>query len=132
MNRRSIPARLRSLAAAIVIATPAWAATSAFAPTVYAAGATNPLEGRIDVIDEGRSLFNKYCSHCHGPDAIQPERVRDLRRLKRRYGDEALTTFYTTVNNGRMDKGMPIWKGVLPDDILWRIYTYLETVQVAK
>ena len=97
-----------------------------------AAEPKNPFSGRAEIAEEGRGLLNQYCSHCHGPDAIQPERVRDLRRLKRRYGDEALTTFYTTVNNGRMDKGMPIWKGVLPDDILWRIYTYLETVQVAK
>ncbi len=38
--------------------------------------------------------------------------------------------FYTTVNNGRMDKGMPVWKGVLPEETMWRIYTFLQSVQV--
>ena len=61
---------------------------------------------------------------------VEAERPRDLRRLKLRYGDDMIVTFYATVQNGRMDKGMPVWKGVLPDDTLWRIYSFLETVQV--
>ena len=89
----------------------------------------NPLEGRTDVVDEGRSLFNQYCSHCHGPNAVQGERPRDLRRLKIRYGDEAPEVFYSTISTGLVDKGMPVWKGVLSDEVLWRIYTYLQSVQ---
>jgi mono/diheme cytochrome c family protein len=89
----------------------------------------NPFEGRTDLVEEGRSLFNQYCSHCHGPNAQQGERPRDLRRLSIRYGADAPEVFYTTINNGRLDMGMPVWKGVLSEDIMWRIYTYLETVQ---
>src|SRR5579864_5327472 len=89
----------------------------------------NPFAGRADMADEGHSLFNQYCSHCHGPNAVQGERPRDLRRLKIRYGDKAPEIFLTTISTGRPDKGMPIWKGVLSDDVLWRIYTYLESVQ---
>ena len=37
--------------------------------------------------------------------------------------------FYVTINNGRLDLGMPVWKGVLPEDVMWRIFTYLQTVQ---
>lgn len=89
----------------------------------------NPYAGRNDISEQGRSLLNQYCSHCHGPNAEQGERPRDLRRLKIRYGDNAVTVFWTTVNAGRMDKGMPVWGGVLPEDTLWRIYTFLESVQ---
>lgn len=89
----------------------------------------NPLQGRADVVDDGRSLFNQYCAHCHGPNAVQGERPRDLRRLKLRYGDEASQVFYETVSKGRLDVGMPVWKGVLSDEVLWRIFTYLQTVQ---
>jgi mono/diheme cytochrome c family protein len=89
----------------------------------------NPFAGRADLVGEGRSLFNQYCSHCHGPNAVQGERPRDLRRLNIRYGDQASTVFYETVSTGRMDLGMPVWKGVLTDDVLWRIFTYLQTVQ---
>ena len=51
------------------------------------------MEGSADVIAEGRSLFNQYCAHCHGPNAIQGERPLDLRRLTLRYGQEAPTVF---------------------------------------
>jgi len=89
----------------------------------------NPLAGRADLVDEGRSLFNQYCSHCHGPNAVQGERPRDLRRLDIRYGEKASTVFYETVSTGRLDVGMPVWKGILSDEVLWRIFTYLQTVQ---
>ena len=89
----------------------------------------NPFEGKQEVVPEGNSLFNQYCSHCHGPNAVQGERPRDLRRLRIRYGDDAIAVFYKTVNNGRMDKGMPVWKGVLREDVLWKIFTFLSSVQ---
>jgi mono/diheme cytochrome c family protein len=82
-----------------------------------------------DRVAEGRSLFNQYCSHCHGPNAIQGERPRDLRRLTLRYGQRAPEVFWQTVTNGRPDKGMPVWKGTLSDEVLARILGYLETVQ---
>jgi mono/diheme cytochrome c family protein len=90
---------------------------------------TNPFAGRTDMADEGHGLFNQYCAHCHGPNAIQGERPRDLRRLRIRYGDKAPEVFLTTISTGRPDKGMPVWKGVLSDEVLWRIFTYLESVQ---
>lgn len=89
----------------------------------------NPFAGNAEVAKEGASLFNQYCSHCHGQWAEQGERPRDLRRLHIRYGDDAISMFYTTVSNGRLDKGMPVWKGVLPDETLWKIFTFLDTVQ---
>jgi len=89
----------------------------------------NPYEGREDLVAEGAGLFNQYCSHCHGPNAVQGERPRDLRRLKIRYGDHAIDTFWTTVNGGRMDKGMPVWKDAISDDVKWRIYTFLQSIQ---
>ena len=62
--------------------------------------------------------------------AVQGERPRDLRRLNLRYGDYAMSTFYTTVQEGRPPKGMPPWKGILEDDVVWKIYTFLQSVQV--
>lgn len=89
----------------------------------------NPYAGRSDIAEEGRSLLNQYCAHCHGPNAEQGERPRDLRRLNIRYGNDAIVVFWKTVQQGRMDKGMPVWQGVLPDDTLWRIFSFLETIQ---
>ena len=97
-----------------------------------AAGLKNPYEGREDLLEEGGSLFNQYCSHCHGPLAVQGERPRDLRRLTLRYGEDAMNLFWSTVNDGRMDKGMPVWKEAISDDIKWRIYTFLQSVQTKR
>jgi len=89
----------------------------------------NPFEGKQEIVPEGNSLFNQFCSHCHGPNAEQGERPRDLRRLRIRYGDDAIAVFYKTINNGRMEKGMPVWKGILTDETLWKIYTFLSSIQ---
>ena len=89
----------------------------------------NPFEGRQEIVPEGNSLFNQFCSHCHGPNAEQGERPRDLRRLRIRYGDDAIAVFYKTINNGRMEKGMPVWKGILTDETMWKIYTFLSSIQ---
>jgi mono/diheme cytochrome c family protein len=37
--------------------------------------------------------------------------------------------FYTTVTHGRPDKGMPTWGGVIDDETLWKIFTFLQSVQ---
>jgi len=80
----------------------------------------------------GRSLFNQHCGHCHGPNAIQGERPLDLRRLTLRYGDRAPTVFDETMSTGRLAKGMPVWRGVLSDEVLRRIFIYLQTVQTQR
>jgi hypothetical protein len=49
--------------------------------------------------------------------------------LTLRYGADAPAVFLATLSNGRVEKGMPPWKGVLSDDVIWRIFTFLETVQ---
>jgi len=116
----------RSVAAGMLIVSATTASANEDAKPV------NPFAGDKSVVEEGGSLFNQYCSHCHGQWADQGERPRDLRRLNIRYGDDAITAFLKTVTEGRLDKGMPVWKGVLPDETLWKIYTFLTTVQAEE
>lgn len=117
------------LCGAVVTSVACLSGTAARTAEVAAAPVTNPLEGRADLVEDGRGLFNQYCAHCHGPNAVQGERPRDLRRLTLRYGQDAPKAYYETVSRGRLDKGMPVWRGALTDDALWRIFTYLQTVQ---
>lgn len=91
--------------------------------------AKNLYEGDAGRAAVGRGLFNQYCAHCHGPNAVSPDSPRDLRRLKRRYGENMANLFHFTVTHGRPDKGMPTWTGRLDDETLWTIFTFLETVQ---
>jgi polar amino acid transport system substrate-binding protein len=77
----------------------------------------------------GRKLFNTTCSHCHGPDAVQGERRRNLRLLQRRYGGDFDQAFMNTVTHGRVDKGMPSWSGVLDEAQFRNILAFLRSVQ---
>ena len=110
------------------------AVTSAGAPTPQAGPAAgvpagDPAQARVDLIPRGRSVFNQHCAHCHSPNAQSPEPSRDLRRLKRRYGDAMTEVFYKTVTDGRPDKGMPPWKEVLRPGDIKSVATFLESVQ---
>ncbi|HEX7968192.1 MAG TPA: c-type cytochrome [Stellaceae bacterium] len=125
-----------SLCAALVLATDGIASGTLWPGAASAAEATdarialaNPFQGDTSAAAEGKSLFNQYCSHCHAPNAMNPDPVKDLRRLQRRYGDRMTDVFYTTMTSGRPDKGMPVWGGVLDDQTLWKIFTFLQTVQ---
>ena len=89
----------------------------------------NPYQGDPARAAQGRSLFNQYCAHCHAPNAISPDAPKDLRRLKIRYAERMTEVFYFTVTHGRPDKGMPNWKGILQDETLWTIFTFLQSVQ---
>ena len=90
---------------------------------------TNPFRGDPAAVATGRTLFNTHCSHCHSPNAANPEPRSDLRRLNKRYGEHADEVFYTTVTQGRPTKGMPPWGPALDDDTIWKIKTFLESVQ---
>lgn len=98
----------------------------AFAQTVALAQASTSTGGNAEA---GRQVFNQYCYHCHGTDAVQGERPRDLRRLTKRYGEERQTVFLKTVTEGRPDKGMPTWAGVITKETFADIWAFLETVQ---
>lgn len=82
--------------------------------------------------EQGRSLFNETCAHCHGPDARSGLPERNLRHLKIRYGDAMRNVFQTTVTGGRLDKGMPAWGEVLDQKTIDEIYHYIETIQDAS
>jgi ABC-type amino acid transport substrate-binding protein len=108
------------------------------APIRLAAGGDPPFEQQAAVasppndpaqVVAGRKLFNDNCQHCHGPDAVQGERRRNLRLLRHRHGDDADSVFLTTVTHGRIAKGMPIWAGVLTEQQLRQILAFLLSVQ---
>ena len=96
--------------------------TAALPPTV-----APPPEA--DLAAAGNKIFNDNCAHCHGPDAVQGERRRDLRLLQHRYGEEFDHVFMTTVTHGRPIKGMPNWSGILTDDQFQKILAFLHSIQ---
>lgn len=99
-------------------------------------------EGRDKAVRIGSSAFNQNCARCHGLEAISGGIAPDLRRLdndcatqkdpkkKAACVKENDQYFSTTVRNGRTRNGavyMPPFQGVLSQEAVWAIKSYLET-----
>lgn len=125
-HRSGRPPGLRRVLAKLMLVVATTFTSAALAQAIPAAPPKVATEGNADA---GRQVFNQYCYHCHGTDAVQGERARDLRRLTKRYGDERHTIFMKTVSEGRPDKGMPVWVGTISKQALNDIWAFLETVQ---
>jgi cytochrome c-550 PedF len=88
----------------------------------------NPYSGNEVAIRIGASAYNQNCARCHGLEGISGGIAPDLRKLEPGMdGDE----WYTyRVRNGATRNGipyMPKFEGVLSQEALWTIRSWLET-----
>jgi mono/diheme cytochrome c family protein len=73
-------------------------------------------------IDLGKSIFAERCSHCHGPNMVNPGTITpDLRRFP-----DDHDRFITTVKNGKNNR-MPPWGDVLNDDDIANLWAYVSS-----
>ncbi len=99
-------------------------------------------EGHAEALRIGSSAFNQNCARCHGLEAISGGVSPDLRKLDNdcmSLGDatkklacfqEINDYFVSTVRRGRARDGrvyMPPFEGILTQEAMWAIKTYLET-----
>ena len=91
---------------------------------------TNPFEGDKGKIKEGSALFVSYnCLDCHGADgsgAMGPS----LADGRWHFGGTAGEVFQS-IYEGRPE-GMPAWGGRIPDDQIWRLVAYVQSLGVGK
>jgi len=100
----------------------------------------NPLEGDQKAIAAGKQLFETHCAACHGSDAkggIGPSLVDDEFLYVK--GDVPDDDYFEITNNGthpgdvedgRTAKGgMPAYAGVLSNDNMWSIITYVRSLK---
>ena len=99
-----------------------------------------------EAIRVGSSGFNQNCARCHGLEAISGGIAPDLRKLDAECFDmqgeaqdncikEFQSYFINTVRGGRTREGrvyMPPFEGILSQEALWAIKTYLESRRVAS
>jgi mono/diheme cytochrome c family protein len=91
---------------------------------------SNPLSGDPEAIAAGRKLFNTWCAQCHGAKADGESPVfagyaADLRKFSLGY-----TEFARVVVEGRVERRMPPWDGVLDGEQVSQIGAYLETLAI--
>ena len=143
---RLVAASAAAIAAAAAFAhgnvTPQAVDTTGLDPVGEAWRSENPYTGNPKAIEIGASGFNQNCARCHGLEAISGGIAPDLRRLDNDCATmkdgakrhdcvvEIDDYFITTVRHGRSRNGavyMPPFEGVLTQEALWAIKSWLET-----
>jgi len=93
--------------------------------------ASNPYRNNPVAIRIGDSAFNQNCARCHGLGAISGGIAPDLRYLPT--GDEGDEIVLQRVRKGAVRDGrvyMPPFEGILPQEAVWAIRSWLESVHV--
>jgi mono/diheme cytochrome c family protein len=91
---------------------------------VGAAETTPALAQERSAENEGWRQYMVHCARCHGDDAVGGLMAPDVRHsLGRGALDER--SFLAVVLEGRRDKGMPAFKGVLSDEQAAAIVAYV-------
>ena len=73
-------------------------------------------------IDQGKITFAQKCSHCHGPNMLNPGTITpDLRAFP-----DDRTRLVTTVKNGKNNK-MPPWADILSDDEIGNLWAFISS-----
>lgn len=100
-------------------------------PAEYA-GLTNPLGP--EAIENGRDTFQSTCTSCHGDGgrgdgpasaALNPP-PKNLVELKAQVGDDYL---FWKISEGDFGTAMLAWKGILTEEQIWELITYIRTLE---
>lgn len=90
---------------------------------------TNPYRGNEVAKKIGASGYNQNCARCHGLEAISGGLSPDLRYLDE--GEEGDEWFLERIRNGarKMDgtTTMPKFEGLISQEAMWAIRTYLDS-----
>ena len=92
----------------------------------------NPYSGNPKAIEIGHHAFAQNCARCHGIDAVSGGIAPDLRE-KLPLGQDGDDIFKERMVNGAIRNGityMPKFDGILAQEGLWAIRSWLETVSV--
>jgi mono/diheme cytochrome c family protein len=100
-------------------------------PSEYS-GRTNPLGA--EAAASGAQVYATNCAMCHGTEGhgdgpageslIPPP--KDLAELNRIAGDDYL---YWRIAEGKPGTSMFAWKGILPDDDIWKLVSHIRTLK---
>ncbi|MDQ6829520.1 MAG: c-type cytochrome [Gemmatimonadota bacterium] len=99
-------------------------------PQTVGAVLANPLEGDANAVKAGGVLFVSYnCMDCHGADgagAMGPSLADGRWHFGGTPGE-----IFESIYEGRPD-GMPAWGGKISDTDIWRLVTYLRSLEIGK
>lgn len=110
-------------------------------PPADFASMTDPFAGKADAVTAGKQVFTNNCVTCHGTDAmgdgpagasLSPKPANLQLTVKET--DAAYMHWVITVGGGTagLSSAMPSFKGVLTDDQIWQVVTYLRSTYGGK
>jgi len=100
-------------------------------PAEYA-GKKNPYG--TEMASEGDNLFQTNCQMCHGAQghgdgpagaSLEP-RPKNLAAFQKTVGDDYL---FWRVSEGKPGTSMVAWKGILTEDQIWKIVSFIRTLK---
>ena len=92
------------------------------------AGPPNPFEGQPAAIEEGRQIYNKTCTTCHGLDGGAGEMGPALGLEGRRFALRSASEIFGAIKNGIPATGMPSTPG-LSDEQIWKVTAYIQALR---
>ena len=91
----------------------------------------NPYRDNAHAVKIGSSAYNQNCARCHGLEVISGGIAPDLRHLEK--GKEGDEWFKERVTHGAIIDGMtkmPVFAGIISQEGLWAIRSYIESQHV--
>jgi cytochrome c553 len=108
---------------------------------------TDRTTGSVEIVTQGRRIFNQSCARCHGVDASGLGPAPDLRRiglacrrvpepeLQARCEADADHHFLSSVRHGKVRVGithMPPWEKALSQEAIWALRSFVEQAPATK
>jgi len=93
----------------------------------YPVYAQSPFAGNVQAITEGRAIYNRVCTACHGYDGADGERAPALASTARRYQRTTDAQLFDAIEHGIPDTQMP--PSGLPEADGWKVTTYLRSLR---
>jgi mono/diheme cytochrome c family protein len=100
-------------------------------PADYA-GKTNPYAA--EAATDGAKVFKSSCEMCHGPEghgdgpagqSLDPK-PKNLAVLQKSAGDDFL---FWRISQGKPGTSMIAWQGVLSEDQIWQVVSFIRTLK---
>jgi mono/diheme cytochrome c family protein len=91
----------------------------------------NPVQPTAENLMEGAHEYEEHCAFCHGGAKAKISPMRDNfnpptpQLLNRIPHDDDAWLFWVTKHGVRMT-GMPSWDGILSDDEMWKVVTFVK------
>lgn len=85
----------------------------------------NPYAGQANALMAGKKLYARHCAQCHGLEGLGKEKAPNLRSATVQNASPGQMFWF--LKNGNLKEGMPSWSR-LPDQQLWQLVTYLQTL----